>query len=109
MAVLYERHLPGRSAALGARALEDDQSRVLSRRSRLKVLGGDVFNFLVVSSVFLVAFSVSAATLYLREDEHTGKLISEHSIADYFFMQFMWAIVEYPLKRIVSIFSSNSS
>ena len=37
-----------------------------------------------------------AAALYVREDADTGKLFTDHSIADYFFMQFMWAIVDYP-------------
>ena len=55
-----------------------------------------MFNFLLVSSVFLVAFSAAAAALYVREDADTGKLFTDHSIADYFFMQFMWAIVDYP-------------
>ena len=82
-------------AALGKVMVEFEDTAIIIN-IMMKVLGGDVFNFLVVSSVFLVAFSASAATLYLREDEDTGKLLSEHSIADYFFMQFMWAIVEYP-------------
>ena len=79
-------------AALGKVMVEFEDTAIITTSH---AAGGDVFN-LVVSSIFLVAFSASAAALYLREDEDAGKLISEHSIADYFFMQFMWAIVDYP-------------
>ena len=60
----------------------------------LAVLSGDFAHFLVVASMMMFSFSAAAAALYLQVDKETGDPTYKNSIIDFFFMQFVWPLVD---------------